>query len=89
MLLNLRFALYPFFFQFLRNLRLRFIKFLKKVAQFALYRFYFFVTQFTLFQFYLFIFLRNLCLRFTDEKFWLRRLRIKIFYLRAHLYEIQ
>jgi len=42
----------------LRNLRLRFIKFLKKVAQFALvlYRFYFFLAQFTLalFRFYFF-----------------------------------
>jgi len=36
MLLNLRFALYQFFFQSLCILRLRFIKFLKKVAQFAL-----------------------------------------------------
>jgi len=46
MLLNLRFALY----QFLCNLRLRFIKFLKKVAQFALalYQFYFFLAQFAL-----------------------------------------
>jgi len=35
MLLSLRFTLYQFF-QSLHNLRLRFIKFLKKVVQFAL-----------------------------------------------------
>jgi len=48
MLLNLRLALYQFFFQSLRNLRLRFIKFLKKVAQFTLPLYRFFFAQFAL-----------------------------------------